>query len=89
MVALAAQLHYREHSEFSEDIRALVGKYLAQVPLDPFGQTDATLHYRRDQSGALIWSVGPNGVDDGGVFNANLDTDDIGCRIAIPRRREQ
>ena len=37
------------------------GKLLAQLPLDGF--SDAPLIYRREGTGYLLYSVGPNGRD--------------------------
>ncbi len=47
-----------------ESLAALVPKYLSAVPLDPFG--DGPLVYRRTDDGYLLYSVGANGIDDGG-----------------------
>lgn len=49
---------------FPDRLDDLVPARVAAVPLDPF--TDAPLGYRRDGDACLLWSVGPNGVDDGG-----------------------
>ena len=46
---------------------------LAQAPLDPF--TGKGLPYRRTEAGgAVVYSVGPNGVDDGGKVGPKQGT---------------
>jgi len=42
----------------------LVPAYLAQIPADPFG--DGPLKAVRTDRALAIYSVGPDGVDDGG-----------------------
>jgi hypothetical protein len=54
------------------------------VPRDPF-TTDAPLHLKATSEELLIWSVGPDGDDDGGPQrdSEECDTgnDDIGLRM--------
>jgi len=45
----------------------LVPKYLSVIPTDPF--TGEPLRYRVDETGCSIYSVGRNGVDDGGTLD--------------------
>jgi hypothetical protein len=46
-------------------------RLIAEIPLDPYnGQP---LRYRRLKDGAVVYSVGPDGKDDGGVMNRNGD----------------
>lgn len=60
--ALAA---YRaEHKEYPENLADLAPRYLPAVPNDLFA--GAPLHYRREASGYVLYSVGRNGKDDGG-----------------------
>jgi hypothetical protein len=49
---------------YPETLEALVPKYLAAVPLDPF--SDKPFIYERRGEGYLLASVGSNGVYDGG-----------------------
>lgn len=49
---------------FPDRLDDLVPGWMASVPLDPYA--DAPLAYRRDGEACRIWSVGPNGRDDGG-----------------------
>lgn len=63
---LAIQAWRAEHDDFPDSLDALVPKYLAAVPVDPMATSEAILHYRKSQSEYVLYSVGFNGVDDGG-----------------------
>jgi hypothetical protein len=69
-LALALQLHYREHDEFPASLDELVKNgYLKSIPADPFGKGEA-FHYRRDRApsrDARLWSVYTDGIDNGGA----------------------
>jgi hypothetical protein len=79
-IALAA---YRAaHGEYPERIDQLVPEYISQVPCDMYGE-HAELHYRRESSGYLLYSVGPNGRDEQGGASDNFpDSDDISLIIS-------
>ena len=72
-VAFALAGYRREHGEYPRTIADLCPKHIAAVPRDPFN--DADLHYRQEGNGYLLYSVGPNGKDDGGR-NFNEEHDD-------------
>jgi tetratricopeptide (TPR) repeat protein len=66
-------------------LQELVPKYLSAVPTDPF--TGEPLRYKVDESGCTIYSVGRDGVDDGGAIEVKArrsggDTKDIGVFLA-------
>jgi hypothetical protein len=63
-LAFALAQYREEHGSYPAKLADLKPKYVATVPKDLF--TDAELHYRRDGAGYLLYSVGPNGIDDGG-----------------------
>jgi len=63
MLALAA---YRGRSgSYPERLADLRGKLTRKLPEDPFAGTDFI--YKREGSGFLLYSIGPNLKDDGGV----------------------
>jgi hypothetical protein len=63
-VAVAAELYRRRRNCEPPTLEALVGEgLLPSVPRDPFG--NGPLHY--DPKRRLVWSVGENGKDDGGL----------------------
>ena len=89
-VVLASQQFQRIQGEFPESIEQLVPKFLDSVPIDPMDATGAPLHYRRETDGtAVVWSVGMDGVDDGGhVELKDVIDKDTGYRIRLKPRPE-
>lgn len=61
---LALHEHVLEHGRSPKTLAELVPRYLPSIPLDPSGQP---LVYRQRSDGYILYSVGANGVDDGGV----------------------
>jgi hypothetical protein len=65
IAALAIERYRRDNGgERPSGIAALVPRYLPSVPIDPF--TDAPLLYALRDGGYDVYSVGPDGADDGG-----------------------
>ncbi len=67
LAALAAERYRLAHGDWPRALADLVPANLPAVPLDPID--GAPLRYRRTNDGAVIWSVGEDGHDDGGVPN--------------------
>ena len=65
ITAIALKRFQLEHGKLPEKLSELMPDFLAALPLDPVdGQL---LRYRRNPDGTfLLYSVGDNGVDDGG-----------------------
>jgi hypothetical protein len=61
---LAVQAYRLEHDAPPRSLDVLVPNYLVEVPIDPF--SGAPLRYRVGGPEPLIYSVGPDGDDDGG-----------------------
>jgi hypothetical protein len=79
--ALAA---YRaDRGRYPKTLADLKPKYVSEVPKDIFN--DSELHYERTSGGFLLYSVGPNGKDDGGRGvddrTANEGWDDLSVRV--------
>lgn len=74
----ALERHKRKHGRYPDVLADLVPEYLSAVPEDVFASASTPLIYRRDGDGAMLYSVGENGVDDGGKFDGAVD---IGSRI--------
>ena len=75
MVILAVQQYQREHGEFPVDSQALIkGNYLTEMPKDELQITQEKIRYRLTPKQFLVYSLGENGVDDGG----NLAVEDSG-----------
>jgi ABC-type transport system involved in multi-copper enzyme maturation permease subunit len=88
LAALAVERYRRQHGRWPVSLSALVPGQLADVPLDPYdGQP---LRYRQVADGTVIYSVGPDLVDDGGKLvpsgRGNAGTD-LGMRLWNPDRR--
>ena len=65
IVALALNAYHEEKGTYPEGLDALVPTYLKELPLDPYA-LKGTFHYRRQGEKFLLYSVGPDGNDDGG-----------------------
>jgi hypothetical protein len=65
---VAAERYRKEHGRWPENMAALVtAGLLKEVPTDPFdGQP---LRWRRLPKGIVVYSVGPDGKDNGGNIN--------------------
>ncbi|MEX0704388.1 MAG: hypothetical protein WD069_19970 [Planctomycetales bacterium] len=85
LVALAAQRAHRRDARFPERAEDLLGGPLEALPIDPFGEAGAVLRYRRDEPGAVVWSVGSDRVDDGGQLPTSDESSaDLVTRIDPP-----
>lgn len=67
IVELALQAHLLEHGQLPNELAELVPDYLPNVPLDPLSADSSPLNYRRTEDGYVLYSVGHNGIDDGGT----------------------
>ena len=83
LTVLALELFAREHGHYPEKLEELVPDFLPTVPEDTHAPPKTALTYRRDGDEALIYSVGDNITDDGGVFEK---AEDIGYRIGKPSK---
>jgi hypothetical protein len=64
--ALGLERYRRLHGEqLPDELASLAGAFLASVPADPFD--DQPLRYRKLDRGYVIYSVGPDLTDDGGL----------------------
>lgn len=85
-VAVAATRIRLETGSLPENLAALVPSEFPAPPLDLFA-SGQPLQYRKTENTLLIYSVGPNGVDDGGPTTPAADNeqsnDDIGLRLSI------
>ena len=86
-LAFALAEYRAAHGSYPAKLADLVPKYVAVVPKDIF--SGRALHYKPQADGYLLYSVGPNGKDDGGrnqwddPGNEKLTgCDDITVRIA-------
>ena len=82
-VALALAAHKAEKGKFPEKLADLSPAYIKAVPSDEF--TGLPLKYSRTEAGYLLYSVGPNRIDDGGVedLKAKPEKDDIAISVPL------
>ena len=65
LLALALQAYKAEHGAYPETLSKLVPEILAKEPDDFFAKTGG-FGYRRDKERYILYSVGPDGIDNGG-----------------------
>ena len=65
---LALRAYTGFEGEYPMTFAELVPKYLEDLPLDPFDSNGGPLRYRRDGDSYVLYSVGENGDDNGGVM---------------------
>jgi hypothetical protein len=90
IVVVAAERYRLAHGRWPESLEALVPEFLSKVPTDPYD--GKPLRLRRLADRLVIYSVGPDGKDDGGNIDRQkpigLGTD-LGFRLWDPDRRRQ
>ena len=72
-LALADQLYRQEHGAYADKLEQLTPGILKELPLDPF--TGKSFIYRREGKGFVVYSVGEDLKDDGGVEERALKPD--------------
>ena len=65
-VTLALRVFKLEHGSYPDSLSALTPGILPKLPRDPFAKGNA-FGYRRVKSNYVLYSVGPDGKDDGGT----------------------
>jgi len=65
LVTLALHAYRLEHHHYPASLMELTPEYLEKLPEDPFIARD-TFKYRVEGEGYVLYSVGPDGKDDGG-----------------------
>ena len=64
---IALRLHQLEKGAYPAKLEALVPQYLDAVPIDPFSPDRSGLVYKPEANSYSLYSVGPDGKDDGGL----------------------
>ncbi len=89
-VAIAATRFRIEKGSLPESIDDLGPEFLPLEPADPF-VADAPLRLKQTDSGIVIYSVGPDGEDDGGPVAPGKEpaagNDDVGLQLRHPTSR--
>jgi hypothetical protein len=90
IVALAVERYRREHGRWPDSLAELVPTKLPQVYTDPYD--GKPLRYRRNKDGVVIYSIGPDKIDDGGKVSrtgTGTPAPDVGIQLWDPDQRRQ
>jgi hypothetical protein len=89
LIAFALAIHYREHGNYPKQLADLAPKYLPKIPDDLF--SGKPLIYRPTKTGYLLYSIGPNGVDDQGRGQDDDPPggDDLAVRIPLAKSKNK
>jgi hypothetical protein len=89
-VGLAVERYRLAHNRWPDKLASLVAEFIRELPADPYN--GAPLKYRRLDDGVVIYSVGPDGQDNGGKLdrqNPTAQGTDIGFQLwDVPQRRQ-
>ena len=67
MTGLAIERFRNEHHQFPETLEELVPTHFPEVPVDPFSRESDALQYKRTEQGYVLYSIGRDQKDDGGL----------------------
>jgi hypothetical protein len=82
-LAFALAAYHSDSGSYPAKLDALAPKYLEKIPNDLF--SGKPLIYRLEGDGYLLYSVGANGIDDGGAsYDDQPPGDDIRIRKPVP-----
>jgi hypothetical protein len=82
---LAARAYQLDYGRPPASLEALVPKYLPAVPQDPFAPQP--LVYRVQDGKPLVYSVGPDGADDGGTdLGSRVEANSTGDIVTMQRK---
>jgi hypothetical protein len=90
IAAVAAERYRRAEGKWPESLEALSPAYLPALPADPYD--GRPLRYRRLPDGVIVYSVGPDGTDNGGHVNRKdplAEGNDLGFRLWDVKSRRQ
>ena len=78
--AIAIELYRGAHGEAPDTLDRLAPGFLEQPPVDPFD--GAPLRYHRDAAGYKVYSIGPDGIDQGG--KSGEEGQELGIVFEVP-----
>jgi hypothetical protein len=64
-IEFALRAYSLDHRQYPDTLAALSPNYLPTIPADPYASS-GTFRYKRTPESYLLYSIGPDGVDDGG-----------------------
>ena len=79
----ALEAYHRDNAQkYPEALDDLLGRYIDEIPLDPF--SGEPFRYILEERGFLLYSVGPNGIDEDGRDRSDAPRgDDIRRRVPL------
>jgi hypothetical protein len=80
--ALAARRYHLQHGKLPQTLVDLTPDFLPRVPIDPFDGQPLRLLVQDDK--LVIYSIGKDRRDDGGIFDPVKQEPDIGVEIKLP-----
>jgi type II secretory pathway pseudopilin PulG len=88
IAGLAAERYRLANGDFPASLQVLTPRFLTEVPSDPYD--GAALRFRRLPDGIVIYSVGADDKDNGGLLgNGATPGTDIGVRLWEPKHRRR
>jgi hypothetical protein len=87
---VAAERFRRAKGRWPDTLEELRPDFLAEIPPDPYD--GKPLRYKRLADGVLVYTVGPDGTDDGGALDRDNPVragTDLGCQLWDVARRRQ
>ena len=69
-IQAALALYYKDHKKLPDKLSYLHPRYLSKLPRDPF--SGEPLKYKRTRGGWIVYSVGEDGKDDGGIGDPDV-----------------
>jgi hypothetical protein len=76
------EVYKKENGSYPASLETLVPSYMPEVPLDPW--TGKPLIYRLTPERYMLYAVGPNGLDDGGVSEWRGSTEPDLVIVPVP-----
>jgi hypothetical protein len=64
--AIAVERYFQKTAAYPASLEALIPEFLPAPPIDPF--SGKAFGWRISSEGPMLWSVGPNGKDEGGAI---------------------
>ncbi len=73
-VLIAAERALLKWGRWPEDLAEITPRLLKEVPIDPWSASGEPLQYRRENDGFVLWSIGPDGIDNSGKVDSDNAT---------------
>jgi len=80
-LALTLKIYKQKHGNYPDMLAAISPEIIPELSLDPFTGKDYI--YRKEGRGFILYSVGPNGKDDNGIYDQKQSQkfDDIAWKV--------